>query len=143
MEWLFGYKLESENLITEYEQRMNYKFPKSFTECVKKHNGTHPSLKIFLSKGKRKRKRVFNSMFSFNQNDIDTIWNYNQWNGKSSDWNEDGKMENYVAFADDPFGNLICFDKTNDKIIFIDHETLQIESVADSFEEFINNLRKS
>ncbi len=52
-------------------------------------------------------------------------------------------MENYIAFAADPFGNLICFDKSNDTIVFIDHETLRIESASASFTEFIDSLRKS
>ena len=54
----------------------------------------------------------------------------------------DVKMGTMAAFAGDPFGNLICFDKTNDHIVFIDHETLSIEPVADSFSEFIAGLKK-
>ena len=65
------------------------------------------------------------------------------WNGRFSDWNPDGQMENYIAFAADPFGNLICFDKADDSIVFIDHETLSIESVSASFTELVDSLRKS
>ena len=52
-------------------------------------------------------------------------------------------MENYIAFAADPFGNLICFDKADDSIVFIDRETLSIESVSASFTELVDSLRKS
>ena len=40
----------------------------------------------------------------------------------------------------DAFGNLICFDKTNDKIVFIDHETHSAEEAANTFTKFIKNL---
>lgn len=144
MEWRFVHNLQSEDLITDYEKTVKYCFPDDFKNCIKIYNGAYPILKVFTSfKGKRKRKRVFNHLFSFNKEDVSKIWSYNDWNGGFHDWNEDGKMENYVAFAGDPFGNLICFDKTNDKIVFIDHETLDIESVADSFTELVNSLRKS
>lgn len=54
-----------------------------------------------------------------------------------------GEMTNYIAFAKNQFGNLICFDKANDKIVFIDHETLNLENVSDGFTEFIDSLSKS
>ena len=57
-------------------------------------------------------------------------------------WAENRELDNYVVFANEPFGNIICFDKTNDHIVFIDHETLSIEYVADSFSEFIAGLKE-
>ena len=81
-------------------------------------------------------------MLSFNKEDLNNVWRTNDWNGEMADWNNDKRMEKYVAFAQDPFGNLICFDKTNDKIVFIDHEDLNIEPVSNSFERFIKSLRK-
>lgn len=57
-------------------------------------------------------------------------------------WAENGELDNYIVFACDPFGNIICFDKTNDHIVFIDHETLSMEPVADSFSKFIASLKK-
>lgn len=144
MEWLFIKPLNSEELISEYEEKVCYRFPKDFKDCVKQNNSANPGLEVFISwYGKRKKKRVLNNLFSFNKEDRSTIWHYNDWNGKQREWNEDGRMVKYVAFAKDPFGNLICFDKTNDSIVWIDHETLNIEFVADSFTEFINSLRKS
>ena len=38
------------------------------------------------------------------------------------------------------FGDHICFDTTNNHIVFIDHETLETEELADTFSEFINSL---
>ena len=58
-------------------------------------------------------------------------------------WAKNGELDRYIVFATDPFGNKICFDKTNDKIVFIDHETLSIEVVADDFTEFVDSLKKN
>ncbi len=142
--WLYISPLSSVDLIAEYEEVIGYSFPSEFKICVTYYNGAHPKNKVFLSfSGKRKRKRIFNNLFSFNKNDPSTIWKYNDWTGRMRDWNENGQMNGYVAFAKDPYGNLICFDKTNDKIVFIDHETLSIEVVADDFTEFVDSLKKN
>ena len=144
MEWLYISPLKSSDAIFEYESLVNYSFPDDFKECVNVNNGAYPKFEVFISTfGKRRRKRVFNNLFSFNKDDPSTIWKYNDWNGRSRDWNMNGEMTNYIAFAKDPFGNLICFDKTDDKIVFVDHETLNVEFVAKSFTEFIESLRKS
>ena len=143
MEWEYVRPLQAETLVDDYEKTIKYEFPEEFILCAKHNNNGYPKLSSFISwKGRRKRKRVFDHLFSFNTEDRTTIWNYNDWNGRFHDWNENGEMNDYVAFAGDPFGNLICFDKTNDHIVFIDHETLEIEDVADNFSDFINNLRK-
>ena len=116
MEWTFIDQLKSEELIAEYEEKVGYHFSKDFTECVKQNNGAYPEKHVFLSwRGKQKRKRVFNYLFSFNKDDASTIWHHNNWRGDMSDWYKfsNGEVENYIAFACDPFGNLICFDKRN------------------------------
>ena len=143
MKWDYVEELKSVQLISEYEEKVSYHFPGEFKEFIILYNAGYPEYTIFNSyRGKKKIKRVFNYLYSFNKEDKDCIWEYNDWNGYMSGWNTEGKMEKYVAFAGDPFGNLICFDKTDDKIVFIDHETHEIEEVADSFTEFINSLRK-
>ena len=143
MKWDYVEKLYSEQLISEYEEMVSYKFPGDFVQSVILYNAGYPEYTVFNSfRGKKKTKRVFNYLFSFNKTDKDCIWEYNDWKGYMRGWNTDGKMEKYVAFAGDPFGNLICFDKTNDKIVFIDHETLEAEDVSDNFTDFINSLRK-
>ena len=140
MNWRAITPLVDGDEIEEFENSINYQFPKSFKEFIPLHNGGKPSHKVF--KTKTSREKVFNNLLSFNKNDLDNIWEINDWNASMSDWNKDGSMNNYVAFAQDAFGNLICFDKTNDHIVFIDHETLSIEPVADSFSEFIAGLKK-
>lgn len=48
----------------------------------------------------------------------------------------------YVPFAIDNYGNLICFDANNDKIVFVNHEDMSVEIIADNFNDFMNGLYK-
>ncbi len=49
-------------------------------------------------------------------------------------------MDNYVIFAEDSGGNQIAFNKTDDSVVYIDHENLEVEHIADSFDEFLDCL---
>ncbi len=143
MNWRSVKPLVSNDIIDEYEKTINYHFPDSFREFVKINNGGKPSHKVFNTKVVKER--VFDNLLSFNKDDVDTIWHYNDWKGDMSDWYKfsNGEVENYIAFACDAFGNLICFDKRNDSVVWIDHETMNVEFVAKSFTEFIESLHKS
>lgn len=130
MKWFSIKKLESEDLIKEYERKVHYHFPIEFVEFVKENNGGYPEFENFNTKN---NVEVFNRLYSFNKNDRTNIWREFDWLGKD-------EMENtYVIFACDPFGNQICFDKRNDNIVFLNHETMDIQVIADSFNDFINN----
>ncbi len=146
MNWRFVEPLKSEKLISDYEKKIGYTFPEDFKACVRQNNNGYPENKVFYSlKGNRKRKRVFNLLFSFNKDDTPSIWNYNDWQGRFRDWfhYSNGEVENYVAFAGDPFGNLICFDRRTNEIVFIDHEQLGTgaERIANTFTELLDHLK--
>jgi len=85
--------------------------------------------------------RVFNNLLSFEEEDIESVWKLlEQDNFSDKVWGIEGLDWRFIPFARDPFGNFICFDRTNDHIVFWDHETTAIEEVADSFTEFIDSL---
>lgn len=134
MEWDFVKPIKSADLIGEFEKLSGYRFCDSFRKCVLENNEGTPVKYVFDTK--ETKERVFNYLLSFNREDEVNIWSYLDF------WDEPAKhlAERYIVFACDPFGNDICFDKTNDKVVFIDHETLTVEEVADSFDEFINSL---
>ena len=52
----------------------------------------------------------------------------------------EGFTGRYIPFAYSEGGNDICFDTSNNHIVYIDHETADIEEVADTFTGFINSL---
>lgn len=130
MIWFSVKKLESEDLIREYEIKIDYNFPSDFIECVKENNGGCPEFENFNT---RNNVEVFNRLHSFNKSDRTNIW-------REFDWTGYEEMKSvYVIFACDPFGNKICFDKRDDSIIFLNHETMEVEKIADSFSDLINN----
>ncbi len=134
MNWKRTIPLESAELIDEFERVAGYSFCESFKKLVIDNNRGRPSKYVFDTK--KTKERVFNHLLSFNKEDEVNMWIW------LNVWDEPAKhlAERYIVFACDPFGNDICFDKTNDKVVFIDHETLTVEEVADSFDEFINSL---
>lgn len=141
MNWERIKLLSSEQLISEFENEVGYAFPVEFREVAINNNGASPELKEFSSKQKSHSvQRVFDRLLSFNKDDRMNIWRTNQI--IHTVWAKNGELDRYIVFATDPFGNKICFDKMDNRIVFIDHETLSIEPVANSFSEFIKSLKK-
>lgn len=142
MEWEYIKPLSSAELIKEFEAYADYSFPEDFINCVILNNGGYPSLDVFDTD--RTEERTIKSLLSFNKDDRETIWMMNERSEDAEDDElEDGMEdlpERYVAFAIDDFGNLICFDKDNDNIVFYDHEEDETEYIADSFTEFLEKL---
>lgn len=131
MEWKYIKQLKSTDLIDDYEILVKYVFCDSFRKCVTHNNGGRPSKRIFDTN--KAKEREIKSFLSFNKEDRETVW-------KIIEWNKDELSNKYVPFGIDNFGNLICFDARNDKIIFINHEDMSIEIIADNFDSFMNNL---
>jgi len=54
-------------------------------------------------------------------------------------WNTD-----YIAFAEDAFGNFFIFKKSEmDAVYFLEHETDELDYVAGSFEDFLDGIVKA
>lgn len=128
MEWKYVKQLKSVDLIKEYECLVKYTFCDSFRKCVIANNGGRPSKRIFDTD--KVKGRELKSFLSFNKEDRETVW-------KIFDWKLSHK---YIPFGIDNFGNLICFNMNNDKIIFFNHEDMTIEIIADDFDSFMNSL---
>lgn len=130
MDWRYIKPLSSEERIDEFENLVNYNFPSSFKNIVKQYNGARPKCCLFNTVWKTGRE--LKSFLSFNRDDKETIWEMY----KVSVLETNGK---YIPFAIDHFGNMICFARDG-QIIFLNHETLKTESIASSFDEFMNSL---
>lgn len=134
MEWVLGFNLESADLISEFEREVGYSFCDSFKKTVMSHNGSNVVPDCFDTD--ETEGHVFNVLLSFNKEDICSIWRTARY------WDDGGigMRDAYVVFADSPFGDFIAFDKRNDSVVFIDHETLHVEKIADDFDGFLNCL---
>ena len=131
MEMKYVKPLVDENVITSYEEVSGFMFPVSYKEFIAKFNGGRPSLKCF--KTKAGSEKVIKSFLSFNRKDRESIWNV-------TEWNEAELQNQYIPFAIEPAGNLICMDKKDKSIVFIELETLRTESVSPDFKSFISEL---
>ena len=134
MEWRYVKPLKSVELIDEFEKMVGFEFVQSFRECVMANNGGRPSKQIFDTN--KTRGRDLKSFLSFNREDIENVWDDYEWNGEK--FEEIGKI--YIPFATSNFGDPIAFDIKTGHVIFVDHETLEIEQIAETFEEFLNKL---
>ena len=100
MEWKYVKKLSSQSLIDSYEQTCHFKFPEAYRKCVSVNNGGRPDRRNFVTQSGKEH--VLKSFLSFNMEDQETIW-------KITDWNKEELTDQYIPFAIDNFGNLICF----------------------------------
>ena len=153
LEWKYVEALESESLIDQFEKEVEYKFPLSFREVVIKNNGGLPSKTVFDTEYDQ---CCMNYLLSFNMHDerfsiwdmrdawesnIEVAKDYGVESGDYSEFKELKQIyDRYVVFANTPFGDDIAFDKENDSVVYIDHEILDVERIADSFEEFLDCL---
>lgn len=117
IEWLFSHEPVSEHEIASIESLLNIKFPRDYIECAKNNHGGNPSLQIYDFDGHQES--VFNSLLSLNPGESNYILDvYNNV--------KDRLVNDIYPFADDPFGNLICFDYRNNDgistVVFWDHE---------------------
>lgn len=131
MEWKYVKPLTSEELMNEFECMVKYSLPNDFRVCVMEHNGGRPDRRAFDTDVCKERE--LKSFLSFNKEDKETIW-------KIHDWNQEELGDRYIAFAIDNFGNLICFDTDNNKVVFINLEDKSVELIANDFGTFLKCL---
>lgn len=131
MRWRYVKKLTSVKLIDEFERLVKYKFCESFRKSVLNNNGGRPSKNCFLKE--KSEERVLKSFLSFNKEDKENVWYMFEWLEKEI-------KKKYIPFAIDNFGNLVCFDKSNDKIVFVNNDNMSVQIVADTFDDFLKTL---
>lgn len=125
--WKYVKKIDL-NKILEVEKYFNYKFPNDFVEFVLKYNGGKPISKIFYVN--KESERVFKTMLSFNKEDRENIY-----------IGFDTKYKNnLIAVASDEVGNLICYERDTNNIVYWNHEFDKLEFLAYKWIDFVNAL---
>lgn len=128
MNWKYTSILTNED-IKNVENKLNIIYPESYKEFIKYNNGGKPDKNRFTCEGDNSE-RIINYLI-----DLSDKNNYSVVNLK------DALPHKLVPFADDPFGNVICFSSDeNYKIVFYHHETEEIVFVCNNFEEFLSKL---
>lgn len=124
----------------DVERYLGIKFPQDYKECVKLFNDGYPEPDVFNVD--EDNDIVFSCLLSFTNEEANIL----EVNDIASGYLPEG----IFPFAEDQFGNLICFDYRQDKespiIIFYDHETENEENkflrICDTFPELIEGLHE-
>ena len=129
--WIFGQKLHSIEELFAFEKQYKIKFPDEYKEIVTANDGASPVPQNFLVAG---TERVFNYLVKVS--DLQTMF--------VNICREYSCGKKLVPFADDPAGNYICFDysdnKTSPTVVFFELDRGQCFKIAEDFTEFINSL---
>lgn len=144
LKWICENNIVESTTISKAEDILSVKFPKEYVQIIMKNDGGYPNPNRFDLDGSEE---IFNNLLSFDEEDISNILDvYNDV--------KDRLIEKVIPFAEDPFGNLICFDYRNNnneqpKVVFWKHEKAfndkenAITFICNTFTEFLNMLHES
>lgn len=127
--WKYKIDLTNEQVFTEIEKDRGIVIPSNIRDFICKTNAATPSKYNFLIGSTEK---VLGAILSFNRDekDTDTVFT-----ALSVVENRD-----LLPFAIDPFGNYICYDVKKGVVVFWDHETDEVSSTAQDFDDFLMGL---
>jgi len=134
--WHFSDSKADRSVIKTFESQTNLELPKSYVRLAIESNGATPIMKKFHTQDGTLH--IFNYLLDWDKNQKDNIFlTYSSFSVEHE--------KNIVPFANDPFGNLICFnfiENTKDpSIVYWDHELDEFHLIKNRFEEFIHSLR--
>lgn len=135
MKWL-NYKSISIDTIERMEDRLQITLPDDYKQFVLKYDGGYPHPNHFKVDEKVE---ILNNLLSLDENETDNIYEVLE-----DLQNRIG--DQLIPFAEDGFGNLLCFDYSAAKnIVFWDHEKnyddfKESTFVSSSFSSLIENL---
>ncbi len=142
-----GELLESEALLKEFEELIQWELPDDFRDFVKKYNGAQTEGCVCFKS--ELFETVFDTMLNFNRTTQPkmSIWEFYDFIDEHYDWYKKqkydekyGELSDYFVFAVTVFGDNVCFNKKNGAVYHFDHESCELGKIADSFSEFLNSL---
>jgi len=131
-----NYTGSSIDIIESVEHRLQITLPEDYKQFVLKYDGGYPNPNHFKVDGKVE---IFNNLISLDENEHDNIY-------EVLEDLKDRLGDHLIPFAEDGFGNLLCFDySANKNIVFWDHEKnygdfKELPLVCFSFSSLIENL---
>jgi cell wall assembly regulator SMI1 len=128
--WKYVKPLANKAAVENFEKAKGISLPSDLKLCITMNNGGRPEKNVFDTE--QSKGRVFKTLLSFNESDIETIYKFFPLDTK--------KSSSFIPFASDPGGNFLCL-KENKIVLFL-HETDTFENVADSFTELLAKLYK-
>ncbi|WP_052002357.1 SMI1/KNR4 family protein [Halalkalibacter wakoensis] len=136
IEWRFAKNPATERVLNEVEKELNIRLPIAYRELLTRYNGARPKPNVIHSKGKSNGKvvKTFLNIYPIKGGIRDVM-----------SWLKANIPQNVIPFANDPFGNYICFDYRSGKtteptIVFWDHESRNTVYISGSFSHFLDEL---
>lgn len=117
-----------DELISEVEGMYGIQIPDDLKFIIKEGNGGVPSKRLFDDE--KAKAHEMKTLLSYYRSDMENV--YSSFKVLKE---IDSKL---IPFANDPAGNLICYDGS--KVVYWNHETDEIETVADSISSFFAKL---
>jgi len=141
------------SVIEKYEEKLDYKFPKTYKKLISKHNGlrTIKSAFNYFDEVIQKEEGNFVYFYVFDNKNLDSLY-CDGIVGDFSSLDENDFYKGVIPFGGTPNGDNICFDYRDDfntdspKIVLVHHDAIDnngkcmISFLANSFEEFIGLL---
>lgn len=118
------------NLIKNIEEKIGYNFPKDYVDYISNSETLRFEKKLFRTQNGTEK--VLRYLYSFDENARNYILNFQSFDSKFKD--------KIVPFAELEFGDLLCFEKSNNNIVLYNHELDEIETIAINFNEFLGKL---
>lgn len=133
MYWNSENHVITNEMVKNVESILKVNFPEDFLCFIKKYDGGYPyPNKITVNENTE----IVNNLVSFCEDDMSFII-------EVFEETENLKDTKLIPIAEDPFGNLFCYDFNDERseIVFWDHERFHNkEFVCNSFIEFIRML---
>ena len=129
LEWKYKIDVTDPAIFDEIEKERGISIPKELKTFIMKTNAATPSKYNFVAGGVE---RVLGAILSFNKGESDTDSVFTAFRVI--------KEKELIPFGIDPFGNYICYSLKDSKIVFWDHETDNVTTIADNLTVFLDSL---
>ncbi|WP_207953340.1 SMI1/KNR4 family protein [Paenibacillus agricola] len=142
LKWKYIKQAINETVIQRVEMQLGVSFPQSYKDCVLLFHGARPEPNEFRTEnGEEKAVRSLLPLEPYVKGNVIEVWG----------WISDRLAPGLVPFADDAFGNYLCFDfrdgaSEEPKVLFWDHDKAAMAPdhavilVASTFSELMNRI---
>ena len=138
-----GTQLKSTERVHEVSRLVNYVFTPAYAKVAVEYNGADFLKTRFKSRNGEEHEVTH--LLSFNKEDADTVW---QWlhveeGALLATITKEGVADLtgcYFPFACDEAGNVVAFCMKDDRVVFLDCQTGEVQEVAAGFSEFLAGL---
>ncbi len=133
MDWNYENHIITDEIIKSVESSLKTNFPEDFLLIIKKYDGGYPNPNKITIDG---NVEIVNNLVSFLEDDVSFVVDIFE----ETEYLKNTKL---IPIAEDPFGNLFCYDFNGGRseIVFWDHEKFNDKKfVCNNFTEFIQML---